>query len=161
MPRTAAKTPAPELSPLDALGSPIRRDILRLLAARSLPVGALAAQLPVSRPAISKHLRVLKRAHLVTSEPSGAQNLYRLDTRGFVAARDWLESFWDDALVRLKLAAENMAPRGAAGGNGATPNTPQVHPGPGDANAGKPGRVRQSSPSRHATEARKRRGKRG
>lgn len=91
----------------DALGSPIRRDIVTLLAKKQRPVGELAAHLPVSRPAVSKHLRLLQDAGLVTSQALGNRNVYRLEARGFEAAKGWLDGFWDDALSRFKLLAEN------------------------------------------------------
>lgn len=95
---------------LDALGNPTRREIVRLLAREPLPVGELAEQLPISRPAVSKHLRVLEHAGLVTSEPLGNRHYCRLDARGFRAAAAWLDRFWDDALTRFKLTAENLTP---------------------------------------------------
>ncbi len=95
---------------LDALGNETRRQIVRLLAPGPQPVGEIAAALPVSRPAVSKHLRQLEAAALVTCERQGTRNLYRLDRRGFDAARGWLDAFWDDALTRFALLAENTAP---------------------------------------------------
>ena len=86
---------------LDALGNPVRRHILRILAAGPQPVGDIAATLPVSRPAVSKHLRLLERAELVTHEGRGNRNVFRLNPSGFAAARTWLESFWDTALSRF------------------------------------------------------------
>jgi DNA-binding transcriptional ArsR family regulator len=94
---------------LDALGNPIRRKIVALLSPGAQPVGVLAAQLPVSRPAVSKHLRVLENAELVTCERQGNRNLYRLDAQGFAAARGWLDSFWDEALARFAMVAENTS----------------------------------------------------
>ncbi len=96
---------------LDALGNPIRRQMVRLLAKGPQPVGELAAHFPVSRPAISKHLRVLEGAGLVTRDAKGNRNYCRLEARGFEAARAWLDHFWDEALGRFKLLAENTAPR--------------------------------------------------
>lgn len=96
---------------LDALGSPVRRDILKLLAGQPRAVGELATRLPVSRPAVSKHLRLLEQAGLVAHETEGTRNVYRLEARGFEAARGWLEAFWDEALPRFKLVAENTRPR--------------------------------------------------
>jgi DNA-binding transcriptional ArsR family regulator len=94
-------------STLDALGNQVRRDILELLAAGPRSVGELAARLPISRPAVSKHLRILEQAELVTSDPRGRRNLFRLDGSGFDAARIWLEAFWSDGLRRFKFLAEN------------------------------------------------------
>ena len=91
---------------LDALGNPTRRAIVRALAHGPLPVGAIAAQLPVSRPAVSQHLRVLEEAHLVSHRAQGRQNVYELDRSGFVAARAWLDAFWTEALDRFAALAE-------------------------------------------------------
>lgn len=92
---------------LDALGNPTRRQIVRLLAPGPKSVGEIAAALPVSRPAVSKHLRLLETAELVAHRSEGNRNVFRLRKSGFESARDWLESFWDDALMRLKQAAED------------------------------------------------------
>jgi DNA-binding transcriptional ArsR family regulator len=78
-------------------------------------VGRIAAQLPVSRPAVSKHLRLLHEAGLVACESRGNQNLYRIEAAGFDAARRWLDAFWDEALTRFKLTAENTTPRARRG----------------------------------------------
>jgi DNA-binding transcriptional ArsR family regulator len=85
-------------SVLDALGDPTRRRILDALRAGPLPVGAVAAGLPVSRPAVSKHLRVLEGAGLVTYEASGTRRLYRIDEPGLAALRAWIDGFWGDIL---------------------------------------------------------------
>lgn len=107
---------------LDALGNPIRRQIVHLLGGGPRPVGAIADTLPVSRPAVSAHLRVLEEAALVTFEKAGNRNLFRLRPEGFAAARDWLGAFWDDALIRFTLLAENTAP--------ATEPAPTAEPAP-------------------------------
>ena len=86
---------------LDALGDGTRRRIVERLRSGPLPVGAIAAGLPVSRPAVSKHLRVLEDAGLVTHEPSGTRNLYRLDARGLEELRDWTDGYWDAVLARF------------------------------------------------------------
>lgn len=96
---------------LDALGNPMRRQILRILEGGPRSVIAIAERLPVSRPAVSRHLLVLERARLVQHEPDGTRNLYRLDRRGFEAACGWLDRFWDDALRRFALVAENTIPK--------------------------------------------------
>jgi DNA-binding transcriptional ArsR family regulator len=90
---------------LDALGDPTRRTILERLRSGPLSVGALAAGLPVSRPAVSQHLAVLRRARLVTHDRQGTRNLYRLDAEGVAALRDYFDSFWEDALARFADAA--------------------------------------------------------
>ena len=100
---------------LDALGNATRREILGMLAESPLAVGAIARRLPVSRPAVSKHLRILQQAELVAFERAGNRNIFRLQPTGFDRARDWLDRFWDDALTRFKLVAENTAPEGSHG----------------------------------------------
>jgi predicted ArsR family transcriptional regulator len=92
---------------LDALGHQTRRDILALLRAEPLPVGDIASRLPISRPAVSKHLRILERAGLVQHTAHGTQNIFRLRQSGFSAARIYLESFWDEALIRFQQAAKD------------------------------------------------------
>lgn len=82
----------------DALGEPVRRTILVLLGAGPQPVGRLADQLPVGRPAVSKHLRVLSQARLVRHDTQGTRNLYALAPAGMVAAQQWLVSTWDSVL---------------------------------------------------------------
>ncbi len=84
----------------DALGEPVRREILRVLRDGALPVGALAARLPVGRPAVSKHLRVLAGAGLVRHESRGTRNLYALAPEGLLAAQQWLVATWDSGLER-------------------------------------------------------------
>ena len=91
---------------LDALGDPTRRRVMELLRTGPRAVGDLAADLPVSRPAVSQHLRVLKGAGLVTSRPHGTRHLYAIDDEGLAAIRTYLETFWDDALSAFKDAAE-------------------------------------------------------
>ncbi len=88
----------------DALGEPVRRSILELLGDGPLPVGRLADQLPVGRPAVSKHLRVLTEAGLVRHDSVGTRNLYALAPEGMVAAQQWLVGTWDLALTRYTAA---------------------------------------------------------
>jgi DNA-binding transcriptional ArsR family regulator len=92
--------------PLDALGDPTRRQVFELLRAGPRSVGELAAGLPVSRPAVSQHLRVLEEAGLVTHRRQGTRHLYELDTAGVASLRDWVDGFWSEALARYKAAAE-------------------------------------------------------
>ncbi len=80
------------------LGDATRRSIVDRLRAGPLPVGALAADLPVSRPAVSQHLRVLRVAGLVTFESAGNRNVYRLRPEGIGPLRDWLDEFWQAPL---------------------------------------------------------------
>jgi DNA-binding transcriptional ArsR family regulator len=90
---------------LDALGDPTRRRVLDTLRRGPLAVGDIAAGLPVSRPAVSQHLRVLKGAGLVTARREGTRHLYAIDADGLAALRTYLESFWDDALTAFADAA--------------------------------------------------------
>jgi len=92
--------------PLDALGDPTRRQVFELLRRGPRSVGELAAGLPVSRPAVSQHLRILQSAGLVTHRKNGTRNLYELDANGVVVLREWVDAFWDEALARFKEAAE-------------------------------------------------------
>ena len=95
-----------QLDGFAALGDPTRRQVFELLAKKALSVGELAAKLPVSRPAVSQHLKVLKDAGLVEHEPDGARRVYRVDPRGIQAMRTYLDRFWDRALAAFKAAAE-------------------------------------------------------
>jgi DNA-binding transcriptional ArsR family regulator len=81
-----------------ALGDGTRRAIVLMLAAGPLSVGDLAAQLPVTRPAVSQHLKVLKDAGLVNEEAIGTRRIYRVDPAGLAALREQLDNFWDQAL---------------------------------------------------------------
>jgi DNA-binding transcriptional ArsR family regulator len=94
---------------MDALGDGTRRLILERLRRGPRAVGELAAELPVSRPAVSQHLRVLKEAGLVTERRNGTRRLYRVDTDGLAEVRDYLESFWTDVLAAFEAAAEAEA----------------------------------------------------
>jgi DNA-binding transcriptional ArsR family regulator len=93
-------------SPIDALGDPTRRAILERLRSNPLSVGEIAAELPVSRPAVSQHLRVLREAGLVTERRNGTRRLYRLDPDGVGELRDYFDDFWTDALAAFKAEAE-------------------------------------------------------
>ena len=92
---------------LDALGDATRRAILERLRGGPLSVGELAQGLPVSRPAVSQHLRVLKGAGLVSERREGTRRLYRLEPAGLGALRAYFDSFWWDALAAFKEAAES------------------------------------------------------
>ena len=85
-----------------ALGDPTRRLIFERVARGPSAVGTLAAGLPVSRPAVSQHLRVLKEAGLVAETPDGARRIYRLDPRGIAAMREWLDNHWATALAAFE-----------------------------------------------------------
>ena len=84
---------------LDALGDPSRRQILELLAERPRAVGEIAAAMPIGRPAVSKHLKVLEGAGLVDHESRGTRNLYALAPDGLVDLQQWLVTTWDTALA--------------------------------------------------------------
>ena len=96
---------------LTALGDPTRRAVFELLRDGPRSVGEVAARLPVSRPAVSQHLRVLKGAGLVTDEARGTRRLYRIDADGLAELRAWLDGFWDVALARFKERAEDEEDR--------------------------------------------------
>jgi DNA-binding transcriptional ArsR family regulator len=92
-----------------ALADPTRRKVFERLARRPLAVGELSTGLPVSRPAVSQHLKVLQDAGLVVHERDGARRVYRVDPRGIEAMRAYLDRFWDKALLAFKKAAEKEA----------------------------------------------------
>jgi DNA-binding transcriptional ArsR family regulator len=100
--------------PLDALGDATRRQIFELLRAGPRSVGELAAGLPVSRPAVSQHLRVLEDVGLVTHRRNGTRHLYELDSSGVGVLRDWVDGFWTEALTRFKAAAEEASRTGGS-----------------------------------------------
>ena len=87
---------------LDALGDPTRRAIVERLFDGPKPVGELASGFPVSRPAISHHLRILKEANLVSDQAVGNRRLYRLNPEGFDLLRDYFDRFWSQALNAFK-----------------------------------------------------------
>lgn len=87
---------------LDALGNPVRRAILVELRKSPLAVGEIAERLPVSRPAVSRHLRILEEAGLVEAHDEGTRNVYSVRLQGFASVRDFMDDFWDTALARLQ-----------------------------------------------------------
>ena len=91
---------------LQALGDPTRRAVLEALRDGPRAVGDIAARLPVSRPAVSQHLRVLKEAGLVTERQDGTRRLYRVEPEGLAELREYLSRFWEEALAGFKAAAE-------------------------------------------------------
>jgi DNA-binding transcriptional ArsR family regulator len=91
---------------LQALGDPTRRAVLEELRHGPRAVGEIASGLPVSRPAVSQHLRVLKEAGLVTERQNGTRRLYRVEPDALTELREYLESFWEGALANFKAAAE-------------------------------------------------------
>jgi len=98
----------------EALGDPNRRAIVELLASggeAGRSVGDIAERLPISRPAVSRHLRLLKGAGLVVEEPRGTRRIYRLHDAGLEAVRAYLERVWGDAAARFRLVADNVPAR--------------------------------------------------
>jgi DNA-binding transcriptional ArsR family regulator len=93
--------------PFDALGDPNRRAIVELLGSGGRSVQELADSLPISRPAVSRHLRLLKEAGLVREEPVGTRRIYRLHDEGIEAVRVYLERVWGEAAARFSLLAAN------------------------------------------------------
>lgn len=96
--------------PFDALGDSNRRAIVELLGSGGRTVGEIADRLPISRPAVSRHLRLLKQAGLVIDEPRGTRRIYQLHARGVEAVEAYLRQVWGDAASRFKLLAENTRP---------------------------------------------------
>jgi DNA-binding transcriptional ArsR family regulator len=93
--------------PFEALGDPNRREILRLLGAEDLAVGEIAESMPISRPAVSRHLRLLKGAGLVAERAEGTRRIYHLQAEGLEAVQSYLEGVWGEAANRFRLVAEN------------------------------------------------------
>jgi DNA-binding transcriptional ArsR family regulator len=92
---------------LQALGDPTRREIFERLTDGPLAVGQLAQQLPISRPAVSQHLKVLKDAGLVFDRPSGTRRVYQVDPAAVAALREYFDSFWGQALASFQAVAES------------------------------------------------------
>ena len=99
--------PKRAVDPFEALGDEHRRRILRLLSDGGKPVRQIAAELPISRPAVSRHLRVLKQAGLVAERAQGTQRIYALQADGLAAVQEYLEGVWGEAAARFRLFAEN------------------------------------------------------
>jgi DNA-binding transcriptional ArsR family regulator len=95
-----------------ALADPTRREVFERLSAGGKSVGELAKGMPVSRPAVSQHLKVLKEAGLVTDEADGARRIYHIDPDGLGALRAWLDQFWATALDAFKAEAERQGEDG-------------------------------------------------
>ena len=94
--------------PFGALGDANRREILRLLSTGDKPVQEIAAAMPISRPAVSRHLRLLKEAGMVAEEQRGTRHIYRLREEGLHAVQAYLEGIWGEAAARFRLLAENL-----------------------------------------------------
>lgn len=99
----------PAGDPFDALGDPNRRAIVELLGGGQRSVQEIADVLPISRPAVSRHLRLLKRAGLVVEEPRGTRRIYQLHDQGMEAVQAYVERVWGEAAVRYWLVASNTS----------------------------------------------------
>jgi DNA-binding transcriptional ArsR family regulator len=95
---------------LSALADPTRRHVFERLQGGPQAVGEIARGLPVSRPAVSQHLKVLKEAGLVADRPEGTRRVYFIDPNGLGALRKWLDQFWDQALAAFQAEVERSAP---------------------------------------------------
>ena len=93
---------------MDAIGDSTRREILERLLAGPMSVGKLAASFPISRPAISQHLRLLKEAHLVVDSVAGTRRVYALNPEGFDSLRAYFDQFWNQALIAFKNKVEEQ-----------------------------------------------------
>jgi DNA-binding transcriptional ArsR family regulator len=105
--------PRKHQDPFNALGDPNRRAIVERLGRRGHSVQDLANALPISRPAVSRHLRLLKDAGLVTDSAEGTRRIYHLEESGVTAAREYLAKVWGERLVRFRSAAESIPARRA------------------------------------------------
>jgi DNA-binding transcriptional ArsR family regulator len=94
---------------LDALADPTRRAVFERVAKKPAAVGAIAEDLPVSRPAVSQHLKILKDAGLVSETAQGTRRIYRIDPRGLGALRQWLDGFWAATLADFQAYADSQA----------------------------------------------------
>jgi DNA-binding transcriptional ArsR family regulator len=104
--------PLPAGDPFDALGDPNRRAIVELLGAGERSVQEIADLLPISRPAVSRHLRLLKRAGLVVEKPLGTRRIYQLHDQGIQMVQAYLEQVWGEAGARFRLVAANTPSEG-------------------------------------------------
>jgi DNA-binding transcriptional ArsR family regulator len=102
--------PDPAGDPFEALGDSNRREILRLLSDGDKPVVEIAAAMTISRPAVSRHLRLLKDAGMVAERPDGTRRIYHLREEGLEAVQAYLEGVWGEAAARFRLLTENTRP---------------------------------------------------
>lgn len=112
---------------ITALGDPTRRAIFESLARSPKAVGELAAELPVSRPAVSQHLRVLKDAGLVSDRADGTRRIYQIRQQGMQAIHGYLDQMWGQAMAAFQAAAQAEAERAAASEPTATPAPAEDH----------------------------------
>jgi DNA-binding transcriptional ArsR family regulator len=103
--------PAPAGDPFDALGDANRRAIVELLGVGERSVQEIADVLPISRPAVSRHLRLLKRAGLVVEKPQGTRRIYQLHDEGVAAVQAYVERVWGESAARFRIVAGNTNPR--------------------------------------------------
>jgi DNA-binding transcriptional ArsR family regulator len=122
MAEAAASGDAAEARGFEALSDANRREILRILSGGDKPVREIADAMTISRPAVSRHLRLLKDAGLVAEEAQGTRRVYHLQERGLEAVREYLERVWGEAAGRFRLLAENT--RDGAGGSQGGRETP-------------------------------------
>ena len=111
--------------PFDALGDPNRRAIVELLGGGARSVQELADALPISRPAVSRHLRLLKEAGLVVEQPRGTRRIYRLHDEGVEALRAYIERVWGEAAARFRLVASNTGEHETRAASGPRPASPR------------------------------------
>ena len=109
MAEAAAPRGPAEARGFEALSDTNRREILRILSGGDKPVGEIADAMTISRPAVSRHLRVLKDAGMVAEQARGTRRIYHLQERGLHAVQAYLEGIWGEAAVRFRLLAENLA----------------------------------------------------
>ena len=119
---TASGDPA-EARGFEALGDANRREILRILSDGGKPVREIADAMTISRPAVSRHLRLLTDAGMVAEQAQGARRIYHLQERGIEAVQDYLERVWGEAAARFRLVAENTEASTTRGEG--TPETPE------------------------------------
>jgi len=117
-------------SALQALADPTRREIFERLARAPSAVGELASELPVSRPAVSQHLKVLRDAGLVVHRTHGTRNVYEIDPKGLGALRAWLDQFWAEALDAFKAEVEKHEPTPQRPGGARPSASPPPPPAP-------------------------------
>ena len=122
MAKAAASDDPAEARGFEALGDANRREILRILSDGGKPVREIADAMTISRPAVSRHLRLLKDAGMVAERADGARRIYHLQEHGIEAIREYLEQVWGEAFARFRLLAENTGPSPSRGGN--TDGTP-------------------------------------
>jgi len=123
MAEAAASGDPAEARGFEALGDANRREILRILSDGGKPVREIADAMTISRPAVSRHLRLLKDAGMVAEQAQGARRIYHLQERGIEAVRDYLERVWGEAAARFRLVAENTEASTTRGEG--TPETPE------------------------------------